>query len=626
MRQLEGIWSRIVSFVAIGLAGFHLYTGMFGLLTTPEHRAVHVGLALALVFALHPGRKSSRIRRSIPWWDLVLIVLILMAAANIFVNWPRYMPFMQSPATPFELFLAVAATLLVLEAGRRTVGWIFPILTAMCVAYTLWGHYIPGEFGHGAMKWQPVLTYVYFSTRVIWGFLTGISSTYIALFVSFGAILLATGTGKTFIDLAMLVVGRFRGGSAKVAVVASGFFAMLSGSSIANVATTGTFTIPMMKKLGYRPEFAGGVETTASTGGIVTPPIMGAAGFILAEFLSIPYLKVVIAAAIPAFLFYVAVFMGVHFEAVKQNLAPIPREELPQAREVFTWSRMMCLILPIGILLYTLLTGRSLILVASSACIMALVTYIFSSLSLRGIKERLWNIPHVLEAVGKAIMSVVPVLVCANIVIGLLTYTGLGAKISAAIMGLGEAHLLLSLAMAGVLVMILGCGLTVTASYVLGTVMAVPMLIEWGITPMAAHLFILYYSILGTITPPVCPTVYVAANIAKSDWVKTAWVALRLAPLLYIVPFLFIFDNTFIMMGAPWAILLNVSTAAAGAVILVSGTIGQLITKCKLYESLVLVAAGILLLIPGWTDLLGVALVSIVIVRQIWERKKYIIK
>ena len=217
-------------------------------------------------------------------------------------------------------------------------------------------------------------------------------------------------------------------------------------------------------------------------------------------------------------------------------------------------------------------------------------------------------------------------LVCANIIIGLLTFTGLGVKISSAIMGLGEAYLILSLSMAAGLVLILGCGITVTAAYIIGIVMAVPMLIAWGIEPMAAHLFVMYYSILGGITPPVCPSVFLAANIAKASWVKTAWVALRLAPLLYIVPFLFVFDNTFIMMGAPWAILLNVSTAAAGAVILVSGTMGQLITKCKLYESLVLVAAGILLLIPGWTDLLGVALVSIVIVRQIWKRKKDITK
>jgi TRAP transporter 4TM/12TM fusion protein len=329
--------------------------------------------------------------------------------------------------------------------------------------------------------------------------------------------LLTTGGGKTFIDIAVMLVGRFSGGPAKVAVIASAMFAMLSGSASANVVTTGTFTIPMMKKLGYRPEFAAGVEATASTGGIVTPPVMGAAAFIVAEFLGVPYLKVAVAAAIPAFLFYVAVITGVHFEAKKQNLASIPREQIPQAREVFTWSRMMCLLVPIGILLYTLVRGYSLIMISSSACFAVLVTYIFSSLSLRGIKERLWNIPNVLEAAGKAIMTVAPVLVCANIIIGLLTFTGLGVKISSAIMGLGEAYLILSLGMAAGLVLILGCGITVTAAYIIGTVMAVPMLIAWGIEPMAAHLFVMYYSILGGITPPVCPSVFLAANIAKAS-------------------------------------------------------------------------------------------------------------
>jgi len=251
-----------------------------------------------------------------------------------------------------------------------------------------------------------VLRIAFFSAEGIWGTLTGIAAVYIALFVIFGAILLTSGGGKTLIDLALLLTGKYRGGPAKVAVIASSMFGTLSGSSLANVATTGAFTIPLMKSLGYPPKFAGAVEAVASTGGSIMPPIMGTAAFIMAEFLGVPYLKVAVAAAIPAFLFYVAVITGVHFEAKKQNLASIPREQIPQAREVFTWSRMMCLLVPIGILLYTLVRGYSLIMVSSSACFAVLVTYIFSSLSLRGIKERLWNIPNVLEAAGKAIMTV----------------------------------------------------------------------------------------------------------------------------------------------------------------------------------------------------------------------------
>jgi len=618
MRHLEGIWGRLVGFVAMGLAGFHLYTGVFGLLPAPEQRAVHVGLGLVLVFALYPLRKSSRIERSIPWWDLLLIALALLSAGNIFFNWMQYMPVMKSPASPFEVALAVTATVMVLESGRRTIGWVFPILTTLMIVYALWGQYIPGEFGHAPISWRMILTQIYFFDSGMWGFLTGISATYIALFIIFGTILLRTGGGQTFIDLSMLIAGKFRGGPAKVAVIASGFFAMLSGSPSTNVVTTGSFTIPMMKKLGYSPEFAGGVEATASTGGLVTPPIMGAAAFIMAEFLNIAYLKVIIAAAIPALLFYVAVFMGVHFEAVKLNLKSIPREELPPWRSVITPSRILRLFLPIAALLYTLLSGYSLIVVGTSACLIALVTYILlTDLSLNKMKERLWNVPHVLETAGKAVITIVSILVCANILLCLLNYTGLGIKVANTIIALGEDYLVLSVFLTGTLVLILGCGLTVSASYILGVTAAAPLLIGWELTPLAAHLFILYYSVISHLTPPVCPAIFVASTIAKSDWVKTALVALRLAPLLYVMPFLFLFDNTFLMMGAPWAILLNTITAVTGAIMLSSGAMGQLITKSRIYESLALVGSGALLLIPGWqTDLFGAVLVSVILAKQ----------
>lgn len=623
MRQLKGFCNRLVTFLAIGLAVFHLWTGLFGTLPAQEQRAVHVGLALILVFASHLAQKVSADKGHIPWWDFLLIALVLMSAGNIFVNWMEYMPIMVRPVNHFELFLAITGIIAVLEAGRRSIGWIFPLLTALMIAYACWGQFIPGEFGHAPIRWEMILTQIYFSSGAMWGFLTGISATYVALFIIFGAILLHTGGGKTFIDLAILLTGKYRGGPAKVAVLGSGFFAMLSGSSMVNVATTGSLTIPMMKKLGYRSEFAAGVESAASTGGIVTPPIMGAAAFIMAEFLGIPYLKVCIAAAIPAFLFYVSMFMGVHFEAVKNNLSPIPREELPMKRDVFTMPRILSISLPVATLLYMLLAGYSLTLVATSACLMALMVYILSNPPLGAIRERLCNVPRILEAGGKTILTIVPVLVCANILIDLLIYTGLGLKISNSIIELGQSHILLSLFATAGLVMILGTGLTVTAAYILGVVVAVPLLIGWGILPIAAHLFILYYSILGTLTPPICPTVYVGAHIAQANWLKTAWVALRLAPLLYLVPFLVVFDSTFIFVGAPLAILLNVSTAVIGAIILVSGTMKQLLTKCRIYESVVLVTAGFLLLTPGWqTDLLGVGLVSAILVKQLWQMGK----
>jgi len=487
----------------------------------------------------------------------------------------------------------------------------------------MWGHYIPGRWGHGYVSPVLVLEYLYFSGEGIWGFITGISARYLALFLIFGSFLLTTGGGKTLVDLASFLAGRFRGGPAKVAVFASGFFAMLSGSAIANVATTGAFTIPMMKKLGYKPEFAGGVEAVASCAGQLTPPVMGATAFIMAELVGITYLRVMIAAIIPSFLFYLSTFMGVHFQAVKLNLKPIPREELPSLKNIIKYSKVLCLVLPIATLLYTLLNGYSLALVGSSACLVALVTYLFCEPFWHRIKDKLLSMPNHLESAGKAIVAVVPIIVCANIVVYLIGMTGLAPKFSFLITQLAGGYFLLSLIVTAILVMLLGCSMPMAPAYIITVTVAAPILISWQIAPIAAHYFIIYYAMLAGITPPVCGVIYVASHLAESNWLRTAWTAIKLAPLLYIIPFLLIYDNTFIMIGQPWVILVNVMSAAVGVVVLASGTMGQLVTKCKIYESLVLVAAGVLLLIPGWqTDLLGGFLAVSILAKQLRQWKK----
>ena len=622
MRKLEGVWSRGISFISIGFAAFHLITGILGVLPAQEQRAVHVAFALVLVLALYPRRKRDHKKR-IPFFDLIMILVIIAACGNIFIKWTDYMPVLASPVNSFEIAIALAATLIILEAGRRITGWVFPILIAIAIIYAMFGQYIHGKFGHAPIKPISLLRAVYFSTDGMWGFLTGLSATYIAIFILFGSFLLNTGGGKTFIDLSLLGAGRFRGGPAKVAVISSALFSMLSGSPLANVATTGSFTIPMMKKLGYSSAFAGAVEATASTGGIITPPIMGAAAFIMAEFLGISYLKVIIAAAIPAFLYYLAVFMGVHFQAIKRNLKPLPPEDLPSAKSVFTLSRIIGLFLPIATLLYTLLTGFSLIFVATSASLMCLATYILSDFSFINMKKRLFGIPGIFNSAGKSIVAVVPILVCANIFLALFEYTGLGLKFSNLIIGFGKDYLFLSLLLTGLLVMILGCGLPITAAYILGVVVAVPLLSSWGIVPIAAHLFILYYSVLATITPPVCPALYLASHIAQSNWLKTAWIAMGLSPLLYIMPFLFVYDSTFLLIGPPPEIILNVGTAVIGAIILVSGTMGQLLTRCTILERLILIIAGIALLLPIWQfGLLGAIIVASILVKQMLNKRK----
>lgn len=621
-------WELGVNLVSMFLCSFHLYTGLFGLLTSFEQRTVHVFLSISLIFLTFPIKKKKLLDKEKDkinpgWFDLFLIFLLLISCAFIYFNWTNFMPFMVRSINSFEIALAIITVLVILESARRTVGWAFPILVALGFIYTIWGNYIPGYWGHPPLTNSLILTLLYLSPEAVWGFMTGLSATYIAIFIIFGSLLLSAGGGQTFVDLSKILAGRFLGGPAKVAVIASGAFAMISGSPMANVATTGSFTIPMMKRLGYSSEFAAGVESTASTGGILTPPIMGAAGFVMAEFLGIPYLKVIIAAAIPAFLFYVAVFMGVHFQSVKLNLKPIPKDDLPSIKSILTFSKMGGVFVPIITLLYMLFKGYSLTLVGTSASIAILVIYIFSDLSFQNIKSRLLEIPSMFAKAGKAIIIIVPVLVSANMFLFLLNHTGLNLKFSTFILSLSGGNLFTILLLVGILVMILGCGLPVTAAYIMGVTVAGPALIKLGIHPMAAHLFILYYSIIAGITPPVCPTVYVGAAIAQSDWLKTAWVAIRLAPILYIMPFVFVFDNTYIMIGSPWLIIYNVLTATLGVIIIASGTMGQFFRRCNNLERIVLALAGILVLLPGYLmDVIGISITAFIIFMQILQNRR----
>ena len=621
VRQPEGLWKVLGAPLAIALVVLHLYTGLFGVLPSYQQIAVHVGLAVTLVFLLYPARKSSIGKASVPIWDLLLILLMLVSVVYILTNFLKFMVGMAVPPTTYELILAVVTALLILEAARRSIGIAFPILTLVALAYALWGHLVPGLLGHAPVSLAVVLEFLYMSPEGIWGFLTGLSARYVAVFIIFGALMVNTGGGRTFIDLTILITGRFRGGPAKVSVVASGFFAMLSGSSGANVATTGAFTFPTMKRLGYSAEFAGGVEAASSTAGVLTPPIMGAAAFIMAELLGIPYLKVAIAAAIPALLFYVAAFMGVHFEAVKKGLAPIPRQDMPPVRSVITWSKMLGLFLPILVLLYMMVNGYSLPLVGASASAAILVLYILRSP--HSIKERLWNLPRIFDASGRTLASIAPMLVAANILYFCLHFTGLDFKLATMASQLAEGNLVMALVMTGILVMILGCGLPSAAAYILGAIIAAPLLISWGIMPIAAHLFVLYYAVTSNITPPVCPAVFVAAHIAQSNWLRTAWVAMRIAPLIYFMPFVFIFDPSLILIGTPGQILLSVGTAIIGAIVLVSGTMGYFVTRCHIIERLLLAATGLLLVTPILqADIVGVFLLVAITSKQLWQRRR----
>lgn len=633
-RNPEGIWKILLSAVAITFVSFQIYTGFAGPLPNLKQRAIHVGFALILTFfIMRPTRRKS----GNTWVslflgiDIILILLAVISCGYIFFN---YNWIMEHPAesTNIHLFLGTAALILALEAGRRTIGIIFPVLTVLFLLYALLGQYIPdipliGDYlsywGHRGFSMKHIIQVMYLSDKGLWGFITGVSSTIVAIFIIFGGFLLSTGAGDTFMDLAARLTGRFLGGAAKVSVVVSAFFGMLSGSAVANTATTGNFTIPLMKRLRYGNEFAAGVEATASAGGQITPPIMGSAAFLMAELLEMTYIKVAICAIIPAYLFFISVFFAIHFESARRNLERVPKDNIKPLGNILKPSRSIPLLIPVILLIVLMVQGRTPETAAFWAIAVLSILYIFSTFKVSEIKKRLYRLIAGMDTVGRSLIKVVPLLVCANIIVSLITLTGIGVNISEIIIGLSGNHTYLALGLAAVVALMLGMGVPTPAAYLLGAAVVAPSLINMGFEPIASHMFVLYFAILSVLTPPVCPGVYVAAGIADADWLKTAWVAIRLAIVKYILPFMFILNTSLLMLGPTSKIIWSVATATMGVYMIAAGTMGFLLENLGIVMRLVLIAGSLLCFTSNPINvIIGVALGGCVFLYQIIDRKK----
>ncbi|MBI5968560.1 MAG: TRAP transporter permease [Deltaproteobacteria bacterium] len=633
-RQFMGGWRFIVGLIAVCYVLFHLYTGYAGPFPNLRQRAVHVGFALILTFLVLPPFVRKRGGR----WESIFLAMDLGAAAMavwccVYII-VKYHWIMEHPAesTPFQLFLGSVAILLALEAGRRSIGILFPILTLFFLVYAYLGPYLPdipliGEavapWGHRGFSIPYIIQIMFLSDQGLWGFVTGISATIVAMFIIFGAFILFTGGGETFIDLAVWSTGRFFGGAAKVAVVASGFFGMISGSAVANVATTGTFTIPMMKRLRYGKEFAGAVEATASSGGQITPPIMGAGAFIMAEILEISYLEVALCAAIPAFLYYLGCFSAIHFESIKRNLGRVPPSEIKPLREIIKPSRSVPLFAPIFILLGFLVRGYTPETSAFWAMVAALVLYTFTTFDISEIGMRWRRILKGMEDAGRSMIKVVPLLVCANIIISLINITGIGVKLSEFILAVAGENDFLALIMAALVTLILGMGLPTTAAYLLAAAVIAPSLKMMGFEPIAIHMFIFYYAILSAITPPVCAAVYVGAGIAQSDWVKTAWISMRLALVEYMIPFIFIYNTSLLFLGSGERIFTSFITATIGVWMIGCAAMGYLAGPMNIFMRLAILIGSTMCITPGLkSDAAGLGILALVYAYQRVQARK----
>lgn len=605
-----GIMAKVVSAIAITFSIFQLYTAIFGVLDAHLQRAVHLGFALALSYLLYPSRKSWS-RTKLHPVDLILAILGAAAPAYICIMYNELVMRSGIMTTP-DVIMGVIGVLLVIEATRRVVGIPMVVVVLVFIAYAFAGPYMPGVLAHRGLTPEQLIGHLYFTTEGIFGIPLGVSSTFIFLFILFGAYLESTGLGKFFIDIANALAGWASGGPAKVAVISSAFMGTVSGSSVANVAGTGSFTIPMMKKLGYRKEFAGAVEAASSTGGQLMPPVMGAAAFLMAEFVGVPYIDIVAAAVIPAILYFAGVLLGVHLEARFSNLKGIPRDQLPKAWVIF--KERGHLAIPLVVIVYLLVTGFT----PMRAALVAIVLSIVASALRKNTRMKPIEIVHGLETGARNVLGVVIACAAAGIIIGVVTKTGVGLKLASGLLALSGGYLLPTMFFTMIASLILGMGVPTTANYVITSTIAAPALIQMGVPVLAAHMFVFYFGIIADVTPPVALAAYAASGISGGKPLLTGLNASKLAIAAFIIPYIFVLSPELLMINATAVTLVfAVVTALLGMVGVSSSMIGFLVTKNSKWERLLLFISGILMIIPGLaTDIPGIALFAVIALFQ----------
>ncbi|WP_454972496.1 TRAP transporter permease [Corynebacterium propinquum] len=603
-------WAFITFAVLVSL--YHMYIAYFGAPPALLHRSLHVGAILMLCFALYPAHKQAS-RGSIAVYDHVLIIASAATFVYIWLNYQDILNRIVSPNTTDVLFAAVLVVL-VIEASRRVTGWALPILSLVFLAFALFGQYGPLRFQHRGYEVHDILDFLYLTNEGIFSTAVAVAASYIFLFVLFGAVLQKSGLGQFFNDIALALAGRSRGGPAKVAVISSGFLGSINGSAIANVVTTGAFTIPLMKKVGFKPYFAGGVEASASVGGQILPPIMGASAFIMAETLGMQYTEVAIAALIPAVLYYIGVIMQVHFRAVRDGLSGISTDNLPAVKEVL--RERGHLLVPLVILVYMLFFSGQTILF--SALITILATIVIAQL--RGItRMSIKNIIYALADGAKTSVAVSVACACVGIIVGVVTLTGFGVKLANAIVILGEGSLLLSLVLTMVACIILGMGLPSIPAYIITSTMAAPALAELGVEALVAHLFVFYFGLFANITPPVALAGFAAAGLAGDDPMKTSVQAMRLAIAGYFIPFMFVYNPGLLLQDVTWASgALVVGTAIVGVCMLSAAVEGYARTRLPLLVRVLVGVGGLALLLPGLiSDGVGAGLLVLGLAQQV---------
>ncbi len=607
------ILKNLLKVVLIITSLIYIYTAGFGVFSAMTQRALLITLLLPIAFFISKKEEvvtsvGTKITGVI---NVVLALSFLASGIYIMSVWSERI-LKVGPAPDLDIIMGTIMIIILLELARRKVGLAITLITIFFLLYTLFGPYFPGFLAHGGESWRRIVEFLYLTTEGIFGIPLGIASTFIIVFVIFGAFLNAFNVGQWFIDVAFTITGKYRGGPAKTAIAASGLMGMISGAPAANVATTGSFTIPLMKKTGYLPFYAASIEAVASTAGLFTPPIMGAGAFIMAEYLGMPYQSVALAAVFPALLFYVSLFITTDQRAKKMGLEGLGKKELPNLKE--TVFKKFYLGIPVLFMIVFILVGWSPMKTAFGALVLTLVIDLVT---------KRFKIPFklILETLEKGAAQTIPIVVStatAGIIVGVISMTGLGAKLSYTLLDVTGGSLVLTAIFVALITLILGCGMPPTAVYIILASILVNPMVQMGVEPIAAHMFIFIYASLGALTPPVAITAYTAAAIAESDPNKTGFTAFKLGLAAYLIPFKFILNSSVLLVGSSFQIIYSISVLTVIILALVAITGGYLILKWNPVERIVSAFAVVLMMIPNMPfEITGIILFGVLLVTKI---------
>lgn len=606
MRKLNGFWKHFITVMSVALVLFQVYTAGFGVFPDIIQRSVHLFFVLAMIFIRKPIKKGVAMDH-VPVYDIIAAVLCMICTGYLILIYEKILWDPLQWISTFDKICAVILVVLVIEASRRAVGWTFPIMAMFFLFYAMQGQLFPGTWAHKNFTFNQVFQNLYHTTNGIWGQMVGLSAGMLAMFGIFGAVLSITGGSQTFIKIAQKLTGKTTGGPGKVALIASGLFGMISGSAMANVVATGTFTIPMMKDEGYDKEWSAAICSVGSCGGQLMPPIMGSAAFIMAQLIGVPYMDIAKAALIPAILYYMGAYVAVHYISKRLNIRG------KGITDKLGKIELAIIFVPLLVFVGFLVMSYTVTKAAFFATLVGIVTtalcYFLQDKNVATTAKKSGKLCMDIATEGAgSILSMAGLLAGAQISIALISQTGFGVKLSSMIVAIGQGNLLPCLILSMLVCFILGMGLPPTAAYVLAASILAPALITLGLQPLVAHLFVFYFSTIGAITPPVCAAVFLASGIAESNWLKTGGLSVLLAIPAFLVPFTFAYDQSLMLSGSFVSILICTATAVIGVFFIGISIAGYLKNDMKMLFRVTMFLGGAMMFIPSTiASLVGLA-------------------